>query len=225
MLKILALTLILLSVAVYADDDTADDQDKQLVSTKDYWTYLPNQLWHQLGTYDFANSSLKVKAGWFNTSAVTAGLMRQYAYYGWQRDWYTMKCNTYKETNGDESYEVVIDSMGLPDANEWFLVNTNGKILCSKTTFDKMRDDLQQMYLNMAKCWANYKRFEIPHYIVVNSRRNRVYLKTVIRLCKEGWNEWLEWSIKDYTCVDVSVVGKYPDMIKHGDRDSDKTSP
>jgi len=100
-------------------------------------------------------------------------------------------------------------------------MNLNGKALISHSAFKKLREDMQNMYLNMGKCWANYKRFEIPHYIVVHSNTDKVYLKTVISMCKEGWNEWVEWSISDYTCIDVKLAGKYPDMMKHGDRTAD----
>ena len=167
---------------------------------------------------------MSLKAGFFNTSAVSQNLIRQYAMMGIQRDFFTLKCKTYKQQDKTK-YEMYIDSMGLPDAGEFYLVSPSGRILCSKSTFDKSSEFLQDFYMNLGTCWIGYERSEIPFYLYTSIKGGEdgdedeeTYLEELIQLCKEGWNEWVYWNLKDYVCVDKNIVGKNPDMMKHGDR-------
>lgn len=80
--------------------------------------------------------------------------------------------------------------------------------------------------MQLGKCWIGYERSEIPMYLYTPSSNpeddededDLANVLELIQLCKEGWNEWAHWSIDDIVCVDKNIVGKNPDMMKHGER-------
>lgn len=118
-----------------------------------------------------------------------------------------------------------IEGMGLPDSDEFFLVGHGGRIVASKTTFDRASEFIQDFYMQLGKCWVGYERSEIPYYLYTSidggedgDEDEESYLETLIAMCKEGWNEFVYWNIKDMVCIDKNIVGKNPDMMKHGNR-------